>query len=161
LYFGSAKRHRFDDPEGVYGVLYVARSAEGAFVETFLRFPAPTLLSRSDLDDCGCATMEVVHELRLVPLHGKYLVHLGATAQICHGPQSQYDLPRLWSRAIYEHADAVDGIEYKSRHNDDLLCCALFDRTAGALAAAGASASWTADATLLGTLLNEYDVALA
>src|SRR5688572_5240226 len=35
LYFGRSGRYRFDDPNGIYGVLYAARDAFGAFIETF------------------------------------------------------------------------------------------------------------------------------
>src|SRR3954469_14452002 len=37
LYFGRSGDNRFDAPHGEYGVLYLAREVEGAFVETFGR----------------------------------------------------------------------------------------------------------------------------
>jgi len=43
IYFGKRKLQRFDDPKVEYGVLYVAHERAGAFVETYLRFPAPGL----------------------------------------------------------------------------------------------------------------------
>lgn len=122
-YFGKARRYRFDDPVGAYGVLYAAHAPDGAFVETFLRFPIPTLMDRSDLDARGCARIEVTRDLRLVPLHSHHLVPLGATAEVAHGPESAYGLPQSWSRAIHEHPDQFDGIQYRSRHDDNALCC--------------------------------------
>jgi len=35
FYFGRTGRNRFDDPLGEYAVLYAARDAFGAFIETF------------------------------------------------------------------------------------------------------------------------------
>jgi hypothetical protein len=35
LQYGRSGRSRFDDPLGEYGVLYTARDAYGAFIETF------------------------------------------------------------------------------------------------------------------------------
>lgn len=160
IFFGKKKLHRFDDPHGKYGVLYVAREPAGAFVETFLRFPAPTLIGRSDLDSSGCANIEAMREMRFVPLHSHYMVPLGVTAQVAHGPASAYDLSRLWSRAIYEHATDVDGIEYRSRHDDSLICLAIFDRAEDALRVTLASPSWTAPSTRLAPLLDKYKVDL-
>ncbi|MBV9109875.1 MAG: RES family NAD+ phosphorylase [Gemmatimonadetes bacterium] len=39
--------------------------------------------------------------------------------------------------AVWEHADGVDGIEYRSRWDDSRLCIALFDRAADAVGAPG------------------------
>jgi hypothetical protein len=39
IFFDKSQEGRLNAPDGSYGVLYVARSAEGAFAETFLRRP--------------------------------------------------------------------------------------------------------------------------
>lgn len=160
IYFGKRMLQRFDDPKGEYGVLYAAHDRAGAFVETYLRFPAPTLIGRSDLDSGGCASVNVTRSLRLVPLHSHHLVPLAATAEVTHGSSKDYTLPWLWSRAIYEHDPAIDGIEYKSRHDDSLACVALFDRASNGLQVAAPTTSWSSNVRVLGSILDRYNVAL-
>lgn len=159
LFFGKGPRFRFDDPRGEYGVLYAAAEPSGAFVETFLRFPTPTFLSREDLGLRGCAVIEVTRRLQLVPLHSEHLVRLRATAEIAHG--ASYRLPQTWSRAIYEHSATYDGIEYRSRHDDSQLCYAVFDRADDSLNIIAGSTSWTADSLRLRDLLDRYKVEIA
>lgn len=59
-------------------------------------------------------------------MYGPGLARIGATAEVTHGPLP-YDLPHSWSRALHEHPAAVDGIAYRSRHDDDEVCYAVFD----------------------------------
>lgn len=70
--------------------------------------------------------------LRLARLYGNGLAVLGGTAQITHGGLP-YDLPQCWSKALYGHPMTVDGIAYRSRHDDNEVCFALFDRAPDAL----------------------------
>ncbi len=46
IYFGKERLHLFDDPQGEYGVLYLAEDEYGAFVETFGRNPEKRLRDR-------------------------------------------------------------------------------------------------------------------
>ncbi len=39
----------------------------------------------------------------------------------------------MWSKAVYNHIAAVDGIYYPSRHQEDLFSIALFDHAQGAV----------------------------
>jgi hypothetical protein len=159
IYFGKGRAYRFDDPAGTYGVFYAAHRLEGAFVETFLRRPGRTYLDRGDLARRSLSAVKVNRALQLLPLHGPHLVQAGATAEVTHGPADQYTLPQRWSAAIHDHG-GFDGIEYRSRHDDELLCVALFDRARSAIEPAGLPVNWMADADLLGKILDRYGVAL-
>jgi hypothetical protein len=39
-----------------------------------------------------------------------------------------YLTARQWANAIWSHPQRVDGIRYRSRHDDTRFCCAIFDR---------------------------------
>jgi len=127
LYFGRAGDNRFDDPEGRYGVCYAARSLEGAFAETCLREVGATLVPLSHLAGRSVTVLTAAAklQLRLVQLHGPGLARLGATAAVSSGT---YDVSQPWSRAIHEHPSNVDGIVYRSNHDNGELCVALFER---------------------------------
>lgn len=38
-----------------------------------------------------------------------------------------YDVAQKWSKVLYDHPDAVDGVAYRARHDDDEVCYAIFD----------------------------------
>jgi hypothetical protein len=76
-----------------YGVLYAARSARGAFAETFLRDPGRTLLPRDLIDRTEYRDIEVMRTLRMARLYGNGLAVLGCTARVMHGGRP-YDLPQ-------------------------------------------------------------------
>ena len=44
IYFDRSRAGRLSAPDGVYGVLYAAKTPAGAFAEAFLREPGRTLL---------------------------------------------------------------------------------------------------------------------
>jgi len=69
--------------------------------------------------------------LALASLSGPDLARVGATAEVTHGPD--YDTARRWSAALWHHPLSPAGILYKSRHDDDELCLALYDRFDDAL----------------------------
>lgn len=66
-------------------------------------------------------------DLKLVDLFGSGLVKLGADSRLTGG--DDYGLSRAWAEAIYHHPQHVDGIRYYSRHDNEKLCCGLFDRS--------------------------------
>lgn len=154
---GSVAIHRFDDPRGEFRICYLGTTIGVCFAETFLRNPPVRILALGDLAARLVATVEVRRELRLVRLHGPGLARLGTTA----GPASgdDYELSQFWSRALWEHAEAPDGIAYRPRHDDSALCVAIYDRARAALAITGET-SLTADPQLLARLLKRYDLAL-
>lgn len=71
--------------------------------------------------------VEVREELTLIPCHGKALSKLGTTSAIS---SAAYSPSRAWAASLHAHPDAPDGLRYRSRHDDDQLCIALFDRAA-------------------------------
>ena len=123
---------RFNAPDGSYGVLYAAETVDGAFAEVFLRSPGRTTLGLDFIEAKAYATLRAIRDLRLVELHGPGLSRLGATAEIAHSGLP-YTAAQAWSKAIHALKDNVDGIAYRSRHDDAEICYALFDRTAPAV----------------------------
>jgi hypothetical protein len=132
IHFDRSALGRLNAPDATYGVLYTAQSRHGAFAETFLREPGRTLLACDLLDGKAYSAVAITRALRLVRLYGNGLAALGATAEITHGGLP-YDLPQSWSKALHDHPTALDGIAYRSRHDDNEVCFALFDRAHDAL----------------------------
>lgn len=158
IYFGKGPVYRFDDPAGVYGVLYAAHQLAGAFAETHLRKPGRRYVDRADLAQRRWSRLRTVRPLRLLPLHGRHLAQAGATAEVTHGPADRYDLPRRWSSAA--HAAGFDGIEYRSRHDDDQLCVALFERRDPAVVPSGPPNDWFSNLSVLARILDRYAMEL-
>jgi hypothetical protein len=128
---GTPSRNRFDAPGGEFRVCYLALSPEAAFAETFLRNPGRRLLDQSTVEQRSLSELATTRPLAVARLFGPELARLGATAEVTHGPD--YENARRWSSALWLHPMAPDGILYKSRHDDDELCLALFDRHDDAL----------------------------
>lgn len=128
---GVAPRSRFDAPAGEFRVCYVGLSPEAGFAETFLRNPGRRMVDRTLLGSRALTVLKNRRALSVVRLYGPGLARPGATAEVSHGPT--YDVARAWSLAIWSHPSAPDGILYKSRHDDDELCLALFDRASNAI----------------------------
>jgi len=133
IYFDPFRRGRFNAPDGSYGVLYGAKTIDGAFAETFLREPGRTVLSPDFVAARGHVELQNIRPLKLIELGGKGLAPLGATAEILHSGLP-YDVPQAWSKALHDHPAAADGIACGARHDDRELCYALFDRARPAVA---------------------------
>ncbi|MCE6957865.1 RES family NAD+ phosphorylase [Cereibacter sphaeroides] len=127
IWFGRAGTGRLDDADHSYGVLYVAEGEDGAFSETFLRRPGRNLIDPAVLARKSYTILSCRRDLVLARLHGRGLGVIGATAEVTHGGLP-YDVPQAWSKAQHDHPARFDGILYRSRHDDDELCLALFDR---------------------------------
>lgn len=130
LHFSSSRDHRFDDPEGCYGVLYASATWRGAFIETAGHHTGHPLVTTTWLAGRALAVIEVRRKLRLVDLRGRGLARLGADARLSSGDPA---LAQRWSRALWGHPSAPDGICYPSRHDPRQVSVALFDRAATAL----------------------------
>ena len=161
LWFGAATAripiHRFDDPLGAFGVCYLGTKVEVCFAETFLWNAPVEILSLDDLAIRSVTTVEVIRDLRLVPLHGASLGKLRATTELTSG--SDYRMSQTWSRALWEHSDGIDGVIYRSRHDDSAFCNAIYDRARSGLKALSGR-SLDEDPQLLARLLKRYDLGL-
>lgn len=129
VYFGPAPgqppTYRFDAPGGQYRVLYIGQSLSAAFVETLLRNPRIPFIERSELEERSAAVLTNRHELKLVDLRGGGLSQIGVDNRITTG---SYDVAGRWALALWRHADTPDGILYRSKHDPNHVCAAVFDR---------------------------------
>ncbi len=153
---GTPPRSRFDAPGGEFGVCYLALSPEAAFAETFLRNPGRRMLDRTLIASRAFSRLTPARPLTAVCLYGPGLARIGATAEVTHGPA--HDLARSWSLALWSHPSRPEGILYKSRHDDDELCLALFDREPSRLRVEDRGP--LIGTTLLTALLRRYRVSL-
>ena len=154
LHFGISGNNRFDDPRREYGVFYAARSLGGAFAETCLRELGATLIPLARIAARSVSIIETTAKLRLVGLHGPGLARVGGTAALTSGT---YDISQPWSRAIHTHPSIVDGIVYRSNHDNSELCVALFVRCRAHLRA-GLSGPLAGDPNRLTVLLDRYSI---
>jgi len=153
-------KYRFDDPEGKYGVLYLAQHPAGAFIETFgelvttAKLPRP--ITSQELSGKGLCELVCDRPLRLVDLTGKGLARIGADARVCVG--DDYPLSQLWSKALNDHASRVDGLLYRCRHDPEQIAAAIFNQT---VAWTELSRSrWLSLGLVLRDILNAYNFAL-
>jgi hypothetical protein len=154
---GKPGVNRFDDPAGRFRVCYLGTTIDVCFAETFLRNPPVRILAIEDLALRSVAAIETTRDLRLVALHGPDLARLGVTADLASG--ATYAVSRAWSRALWEHPDAPDGIVYRSRHDDSALCVAIYHRAKAALRIVE-DRRLADDPRLLARLMRKYDVGL-
>jgi hypothetical protein len=97
-------------------------------------------------------------QLRLIDLAAPGLAYIGADGRLATGA---YDLSQRWALALHEHPDKPDGLLYRSRHDPERLCAAIFDRAATSLTATSlGSLADTRNATLLADILDTYDYSL-
>ena len=160
LYFGKQARNRFDAPAGEFGVLYVAKDAHGAFIETFGhetgRVP---FVTEAELRERELCVVTATRKLGLVDLSAEGLARMGADAELTSG--SDYALSRRWASALHGHPRKVDGILYRARHDPARSCAAIFDRAEPALSAKRSGSLLDAThARLLGTILDTYGYGL-
>jgi RES domain len=127
VYFTPRKPpiHRFDDPHGVFGTLYLGEMLETGFLETLLRNPRLRLVAWAEIDTRRWSMLTGLRTLRLVDFTGPGLSVVGTDGGVNTGP---YLISQAWARALFDHADAPDGVLYPSRHDPSLRCAALFSR---------------------------------
>jgi len=126
-YFDKSKGSRFNAPDGSYGVMYTSANVEGAFVETVLRGRRDVMIDTGYIRTRGMAALRATEELTFVLLAGPSLSRLGCDADVCHRA-APYDAPQAWSKALHETFPDVHGIAYRSRHDDNEICYAVFER---------------------------------
>jgi hypothetical protein len=128
---GAPPQNRFDAPGGEFRVCYFGQSLEAAFVETMVRGRDRLMVALTERRARSATAVPLARELRMVQLHSEGLVRLSLSAATPHADMYA-DCQRL-ALSMWTHSDQVDGIEYRSRWDDSLLCVALFDRAADAL----------------------------
>ncbi len=155
LFFGRTLESRFDDPDQEFGVLYAAETLDGAFIETFGRNPGRNAVRERQLARRSLARIEANRPLRLVDLTGPGLARIGATATIFagdHGPAQS------WSRAVWSHPAAPDGLLYRARHDPSCHTVAIFDRASPFVHAADLGRLLSsANVAALSETLSRYD----
>jgi|NGEPerStandDraft_6_1074524.scaffolds.fasta_scaffold107749_1 hypothetical protein len=144
FYFGRTGRNRFDDPLGRYSVLYAARDAFGAFIETFGQQTGVRSVGVGDLKNRCLTEFYPASPLLLVDLVSPgCLARMGADSRLFAGSRA---VAQRWSRAIYEHPDLpVHGIVYPARHNHTRSAVAIFDRDSIPRLEVTRSVSWYSD----------------
>ena len=158
IFFGKGHANRFDAPAGEFGVLYIARTERGAFIETFGHDTGVRVLDQKELAARGLSRIDVAKSLRLVDLRGAGLARIGADGELLTGGHA---LSRAWALALHEHPTAPDGIVYRARHDPSQVCAAIFDRARQAITATSLGAFSDASlAALLAQLLDVYDFGL-
>ncbi len=126
IHFGRRASGRFDDPQRVYGVLYLGEDYHGAFIETLGWQTGKKDITLRALQERMLSQVTSTHPLRLVDLTGPGLSKIGADADLCTGRSRT--LPQKWSRAIWSHPSKPDGIRSISRHDPRRFCCVVFDQ---------------------------------
>jgi hypothetical protein len=122
IFFGKTGRHRFDDPQNQYGVLYASADLDGAFSETFAGVSS---LSVSSLTVNGWSVIESRRALRLCDLREHGLARIGADGRLCTGSRRD---AQAWSRQLWRHPATIDGICYPARTDLSKTSVAIFDR---------------------------------
>jgi hypothetical protein len=123
LFFGKSGRSRFDDPQKQFGVLYAALKPEAAFAEALLRQLERMLILESALAERALSVIQLA-PISCVNLTAHGLRRLSCDNRIAD--ELPYRTPGLWSRAFFEHPQKPAGILYRSRHNPQLTCVAVF-----------------------------------
>ncbi len=159
VFFGPPKGrlplYRFDAPDGSFGTLYVGFTLEAAFVEALVRNPALKLVSQTEVDRRRWSVLRASRALTLVRLFGPGLSAVGATSGVSSGG---YAVSRAWSHAVWNHPSQPDGIIYRSNHDDDRLCAAIFKRPSADISAGSLPEPFST--VWLSATLREYGKAL-
>jgi hypothetical protein len=159
MHFGRTPLNRFDAPAGEFGVLYVARDAHGAFIETFGHETGVRYVTENELRNRAIGVISTRRPLRLADLRAEGLARMGADAQLTSGPDCS--LSRRWARAIHDHPRKPDGILYRARHDPARFCAAIFDRAERQLRAASTgSLNARRHREVLGHILTTYKFGL-
>ncbi|WP_234840029.1 RES family NAD+ phosphorylase [Sinorhizobium meliloti] len=99
---------------------------EGAFVETVLRRPANRIVRRAFVEERMWTPLRLHRQLVLAKLMDEGLLFHGVDASISAG--ADYAPSRALALALHEDYPDLDGLAYRSRHNNGEVCYALFDR---------------------------------
>ena len=125
IYFGRTRQHRFDSPDGSYGVLYAGRDRYCAFIEAFAKAAGTTTITTTALKNRCLAELRAARALRLVDLtQSGTLVRIGADARLF---SADHAISQMWSKAFYDHPLKADGLLFPSRLDPTRHALALFE----------------------------------
>lgn len=124
---GLPPAYRFDAPGHEYRTLYAASALDGAFVETILHGrSADQIVSRAYVNQRAWTAISVLRPLTLVKLYDEGLFWHRTDARV--SATDDYREPRRIALAAFREVPSLDGVTYRSRHDNGELCHALFDR---------------------------------
>ena len=140
LYFGSEIQHRYDDPAGRYGVLYLAYNLPTALMESafhnhkWWRAGAKRKITLSEVRSRMVRIVSVTGDLTLCDLVSEGAATrafgLTATQLVTRRYSSTRALSARIARLTASSGVLFDGILYPSHNNPGARCIALFDRAA-------------------------------
>jgi hypothetical protein len=157
LYFDRTGKGRFDSPAQGYGILYVGADVYASWIECYGRTHGAKGVSESVLKQRDLYAISCQRELVFADLTGSSLVKMGADARLSSGA---YTVARVWAQAIYAHPQGVDGIRYRSRHDDERYCYGIFERCATEIQEHNLGNLLTSNPKLLAEILDYYDYGL-
>lgn len=161
LWFGptadTPPRGRFYAPAGEFGVCYFGESIGVAVLETLVR-GTRRLLDRTDLEARVVSTVGTREPMRFLQFEGPGLARLGIGAEQAHA--ANYADCQQMTLDLFNARLEVDGIQYRSRWDNSLICWAIFDRARDKLSAPG-QPDWLGDAAVIGPTLDRYELEIA
>jgi RES domain len=157
LYFDQTGKGRFDSPAQGYGILYVGADIYASWIECYGRTHGARGVSELGLRQRDLYAIDSNRPLVFADLTGSSLVKMGADARLSSGA---YTVARQWAQAIYDHPQRVDGVRYRSRHDDARYCYGIFDRCVEDIYEQNMGNLLTSNPKLLAEILNYYDYGL-
>ena len=113
-----------------FGVLYLARRFDTAFVETIIRNNFDRSMKRQLPGDAMSAlrivTVSTRKDIFALDLTGDGAVRYGVPNAVIRS--ANHASGRAFARQLHEHLNYVDAILYPSRYVDGGLCIAIFER---------------------------------
>ncbi|WOD14155.1 RES domain-containing protein [Paraburkholderia kirstenboschensis] len=134
---------RFDASNDEYGVLYASPSFDACMAETIMRdrYQGVNVGEQHMIDESAITSravavlgVETARPLRLADLT-RPLWQYGFDARVL--TVADYTAPNLWSRAIHDNHQQLDGIYFRSRYANEISVAVFSDRAR--LAPRGAS----------------------
>ncbi len=152
---GLPPAYRFDAPAAEYRTMYAAVAIEGAFVETILHGKTEEqLVSRAYVEQRAWTEFTTLRPFKLMKLYDEGLFWHGTDASISAVPS--YTRSRQIALAAFREGADLDGIAYRSRHDNGELCFALFDRVTSADFDAGRTQSFHEQPHICDSLMVRY-----
>ena len=126
---GFPPAYRFDAPGGEYRTMYAAEEIDGAFVETILHGKTDKqIVAKEFVDQRAWTVIAVRRPLMLMKLYDDGLFWHRTDASV--SAANDYTESRRVALAAFQEHRTLDGVTYRSRHDNGKRCFALFDRIA-------------------------------